>query len=66
MMALYQVAVKQNDQVVFTSTEEAGTPNEAIEQARKHAQLHYNNAEAYDAYDESPEAQPLLKKVVIG
>lgn len=63
---LYQVAIKQDDLVVHTDTVEASSPNEAIEKARTFSQLHYNRAEAYDAYDESPDAKPLFTKVVIG
>lgn len=59
---LYQVAVKKGDLVVFTSIEEAATPNDAAEASCKCSQLRYDSVEVFDAFDDSADAQPLLTK----
>ena len=64
-MILYDICLNQNEEVIYAGCEEADSPNAAIEQARQYAQLPYNRALAYDAYDESYDAKPLLEKVII-
>ena len=62
---LYQVAVKQNESVVFTDTVEALSPNEAANATVKWSQLPYNFVEVYDAYDDSLDASPVFSKVIL-
>lgn len=63
---LYQVAVKQNELVVFTDTVDAASPNDAANKTVRWSQLAYNFVEVYDAFDESFDAKPLFSKVMVG
>jgi len=63
---LYQVAVKQNDLVVFTDTVDACTPNDAANKTVGWSQLAYNFVEVYDAYDEYFDVKPIFSKVIVG
>lgn len=62
-MKLFNVAIKQDNNVVYAGVEEAVNANEAINKAAKWAQLPFNNSAAYDAYDENAEA--ILKKIIM-
>ena len=63
---LYQVAVKQNELVVFTDTVESASPNEAANATVKWSKLAYNFVDIYDAYDDSSDAKPIFSKVILG
>ena len=61
---IYQVAVKNGDVVVFTATiENSSTASDAAERALKLCQAMYSSVEVYDAFDDSEDAPPLLKKI---
>ncbi len=60
---LFQVALMNSDGVVIhAGAVEAADANEAIDKERQWAQLPYCRAEAYDAYDDAPDAVPVLAK----
>ena len=57
--------LKKDNNVVYAGIEEAVSANEAINKAAKWAQLPFNCGEAYDAYDEDENAEPILKKIIM-
>lgn len=64
-MKSFQVVIKSGESVVYAGIEEAADANEAINKAAHWAQLPFNSGEAYDAYDEDENSEPILKKVIM-
>jgi hypothetical protein len=58
---LYQVCIKRDELVIFACAQEADSADAAIDHARLYAPSQdYTTGEAYDIYDESHDAEPLV------